>query len=29
MEMRGEVQAQDDSLECPEDGLILIEQEPC
>jgi len=29
MEMCGEVQAQDDSPDGPEDGLIPIEQEPC
>jgi len=29
MEMFGEVQAQDDSPECPEDGSTPIEQEPC
>jgi len=29
MKMCGEVQAQDDSPECPEDSSIPIEQEPC
>jgi len=29
MEMCGEVQAQDDSPECPEDSSIPTEQEPC
>ena len=29
MEVCGEVQAQDDSPECPEDSSIPIKQKPC